>query len=241
MVRPKDDGHDWLSLKEEDGTDWLFDVTFLLSGFRCIYGDGCESIAPEPSVATNMLGCCTHGAHLVDKEDLKSVRSAIAKLTEADWQFKDRAAEKGGPLKRKKSGDWVTRKAKGACIFLNRPDFPGGAGCALHRAALREGARPLDWKPDVCWQVPIRLDVHEDDYGKQTILIRAWQRSDWGPGGDEFGWWCIEDHKPYEGAVPLYKSARDELKEMIGPELYERLSEELRRRETETPVELTNV
>jgi GNAT superfamily N-acetyltransferase len=31
----------------------------------------------------------------------------------------------------------------GACIFLNRPGFPGGAGCALHTLALREGREPL--------------------------------------------------------------------------------------------------
>lgn len=238
MVRPKDDGHDWLSLKEEDGTDWLFDVTFLLSGFRCIYGAGCQSIAPE-SNTTNMLGCCTHGAHLVDDEDLAAVNAAIEHLTGDDWQFKGRSDNKGGPLKQKKSGDWVTRKAKGACIFLNRPEFPGGAGCALHRAALRSGARPIDWKPDVCWQVPIRLDVHEDDYENQTVFVRAWQRSDWGPGGEELGWWCIEDHEPYKGAEPLYRSARAELEEMIGADLYHRLQNELHLRETQTPVELT--
>ena len=76
---------------------------------------------------------------------------------------------KGGPFKQKKSGEWVTRKTKGACIFLNRPDFPGGQGCALHRAALEREERPVDWKPDVCWQVPIRLDIHTDDYDNDTL------------------------------------------------------------------------
>ena len=49
-----------------------------------------------------------------------------------------------------------TRKYKGACIFLNRPGFAGGIGCALHTKALKLGIEPLTMKPDVCWQLPIR-------------------------------------------------------------------------------------
>ena len=51
-----------------------------------------------------------------------------------------------------------TRIVDGACIFLNRPDFAGGAGCALHLAAVDADESPLDWKPSVCWQLPIRVD-----------------------------------------------------------------------------------
>ena len=43
-----------------------------------------------------------------------------------------------------------------ACIFHNRADFHLGAGCALHALALAEGRNPLETKPDVCWQLPIR-------------------------------------------------------------------------------------
>ena len=51
-----------------------------------------------------------------------------------------------------------TRLVDGACVFLNRPGFPGGTGCALHRMALREGLHPLLTKPDVCWQLPVRRE-----------------------------------------------------------------------------------
>ena len=51
-----------------------------------------------------------------------------------------------------------TRVVDGACIFLNRPGFAGGAGCALHLAAVDAGESPIDWKPSVCWQLPIRVD-----------------------------------------------------------------------------------
>ena len=127
----------------------------------------------------------------------------VALLTKEEWQFHDRAVRKGGPLKQKKNGDWVTRKVDGGCIFLNRADFPGGSGCALHVGAINRNKRPLDWKPDVCWQVPIHLDIHEDEYGHETIMVRAWQRRDWGPGGEEFHWWCIEDDHAYLSLIHI--------------------------------------
>jgi hypothetical protein len=96
----------------------------------------------------------------------------------------------------------------------------------------------MDWKPDVCWQVPIRLDIHENEYGHETIMVRGWQRRDWGPGGEDFHWWCIEEHQPYRGDQPVYKTSRDELVEMVGQEVYDRLAAELERSTTETPVSL---
>ena len=235
-MRPPQDGHQWFSIEEtNDNVTWLFDTTFLLSDYQCIYGNGCQSITTEPD-PTGTFGCCTHGAHFVDDEDRESVASYVALLTPQEWQFSSRAAKKGGPLKQKKDGDWVTRKVDGACIFLNREGFAGGAGCALHQAAVNRDQRPMDWKPDVCWQVPIHLDIHENEYGHETIFVRAWERRDWGPGGDEFHWWCIETEVAYSAVAPVYITSRDELVEMIGPHVYGQLVTELDRRRSETPV-----
>ena len=56
-------------------------------------------------------------------------------------------------VKRDDDGETITRQADGARLFLNRPGFPAGPGCArLHAAALTRGERPMDWKPDVCWR-----------------------------------------------------------------------------------------
>ncbi len=237
-MRPPQDGHDWFSIEDPgDNATWMFDTTFLLSDYQCIYGQGCESITEEPD-PTGAMGCCTHGAHFVDEEDRQSVTEYVALLTPDDWQFAERAARKGGPLKQKKNGDWVTRKVDGACIFLNRDGFENGAGCALHQAAVKHGQRPLDWKPDVCWQVPLHLDIHENEYGHETILVRAWQRRDWGPGGSEFHWWCIESESPYSAVAPVYETSRDELIEMVGEEIYRQLAVELDRRRSEVPVVL---
>ncbi len=229
---PPLDGHRWISLHDEAGDQYLFDATFLLSGYHCIYGNGCPSIEEEPD-HTETLGCCVHGAHFVDEEDLSTVAAAAALLDDSNWQFRKRAAKKGGAFKKNKEGDWVTRKADGACIFLNRDGFEGGKGCALHLGALQKGHRPLDWKPDVCWQVPIRFDIHTDDYGHDTVFVRAWERRDWGGGGEDFHWWCIEEHEAYTAPDPVYKTSRDELIELVGAPIYEELASELATMEAE--------
>lgn len=215
----------------------MFDTAFLLSNYHCIYGAGCKSITVQADPA-GTIGCCEHGAHFVDADDRKVVARHAARLQPEEWQFHQRALDRGGPFK-KKSGEWMTRTAKGACIFLNREDFPGGAGCALHTAALRRGERPLDWKPSVCWQVPIRLDVHEDEYGYETVLVRAWERRDWGPGGDDFNWWCTEAEEAYTAETPVYLNARDELVALVGQEVYDRLVEALQVHPNETSVAIS--
>ncbi len=242
-IVPPVDGHRWIELIDDEGERWLFDATFLLSGYHCIYGNGCPSIDVEPDHQEE-LGCCIHGAHFVDDDDLADVAAYAALLDNSNWQHRAKAVAKGGPFKQKKSGEWVTRKTKGACIFLNRSDFPGGQGCALHRAALERNERPVDWKPDVCWQVPIRLDVHTDDYENSTTFVRAWERRDWGPGGDDFHWWCIESAEAYTNPDPVYQTSRDELVLMVGEELYakvvpllEELRLEMELRAREVPVE----
>ncbi len=123
----------------------------------------------------------------------------------------------------------VTRLVDDACIFLNRPGFEGGAGCALHIAALEASERPLDWKPSVCWQVPIRLEHSTDESGHLTSRLREWKRRDWGEGGADFGWWCTESPDAFVGSEPLYISAKDDIVELIGARVYTQMVELLER------------
>ena len=142
------DLHEWVTFDDESGDTWQFDVTFLTSNYGCIYGKGClgvfRELAPEYE-----HGCCTYGAHFVDKDDRQSIRKQIDRLEPGEWELADRAEEMGGPIFENDDGEWVTQTVNDACIFLNRPGFEHGAGCALHQAAVRRGERPLDWKPDV--------------------------------------------------------------------------------------------
>jgi hypothetical protein len=241
---PDDDVHEWISFEQADDTGeprtWVFDATYLRSNHRCIWGEGCQGVLDRPA-AELQQGCCSYGAHFVDDDDVQTVVRAFVRLRPEHMQFHAKA-KRGGFLRPGDAPDafddttpegveppTVTRLVDGACIFLNRPGFAGGAGCALHIAALAAGERPLDWKPNVCWQVPVRLEHATDDNGHVTSRLREWKRRDWGAGGDEFHWWCTEAPEAFSGREPVYVSARDEIVELIGLANYTRLVELLER------------
>ena len=215
-----DDLHEWVSFEDPDEErTWVFDVTFLTSPWTCIYGNGCQGVLTGPAPELEQ-GCCSYGAHFVDADDEASMLAYAARLTPDQWQHHALGHRKAGPTKTNKAGEIKTRLVDGACIFLNRPGFAGGIGCALHSAALQVGERPLDWKPQVCWQLPLRLEDHTDDDGHVTSTLREWKRRDWGAGGAEFHWWCTEDPEAFVDHEPVYVTMRDEIVEMVGATAY---------------------
>ena len=214
--------HEWVSFEDDDGDTYVFDITFLVSNWTCIFGAGCEGVLDGPA-GELVQGCCSYGAHFSGEDDVKRVTKYIKRLDADDWQFKKESKQLGGPITTNEDGDTVSRLVDDACIFLNRPEFPGGPGCALHRAALRHGERPLDWKPDVCWQLPLRLDDHTDENGFHTFTLREWKRRDWGEGGPEFHWWCTDDDAAFRDRKPVWKTLRDEIREMVGDNMYDNL------------------
>ncbi len=228
-MSPPPDVHEWVSFSDSDGDSWLFDVTFMVSNYMCIYGCGCPGVFTELAPEYEH-GCCTYGAHLVDDDDRELVLRRAQHLSAEEWQLKDQVAETGGPIIQTDEGEWMTQTIDDACVFLNRPGHPSGAGCALHQAALSRGDRPIDWKPDVCWQVPIRFDDFTDDNGHTTYIVREWKRRDWGEGGSEFAWWCTDDRLAFVGDRPVWRSLRDELVELVGEEPYRMLVDYLSER-----------
>jgi hypothetical protein len=215
--------HEWVSLEDPDeARTWVLDVTFLLSNWTCIYGRGCQGVLTRAAPELEQ-GCCSYGAHFTGRQDAERVTAAAATLDSATWQFKARA-RRAGPVKRNRRGEPVTRLVEGACIFLNRPGFPGGAGCALHRAALERGVPPMDYKPEVCWQLPLRRDDHQGPEGRVITMVGQWGREHWGAGGQDFHWWCTEAPEAFVGSEPVYRAMARELKAMLGPATYRRLA-----------------
>ena len=236
-----DDVHEWISFEDPDEhRTWMFDATFLRSNYRCIWGCGCQGVLDEPAEELQQ-GCCSFGAHFVDDDDVQTVVRAFVRVKPQHMQFHAKAS-RGGFLrpgepsidtddesKGEQEAPTVTRLVDDACIFLNRPGFEGGTGCALHIAAVDAGERPIDWKPNVCWQLPIHVDHSTDEHGHVTSRVREWQRRDWGGGGEDFAWWCTEAPEAFSGEVALYRSARDELVELVGVAAYEMMVEQLER------------
>ena len=236
-VHGVEDRHELVSFESrtEDRT-WVFDVTFLTSNWQCIFGNGCQGVYSED--ATDLgEGCCSHGAHLVDKADRKNLKKRAGRLSEEQWQFRGAALDAEGlPTKvttKNDEGVHVTNVVNGACMFLNRPGFAGGAGCALHIGAVEAGERPLDWKPEVCWQLPLRRFDDKDSYGHITSTVREWKRRDWGEGGQEFHWWCTDSPEAFSGKKPVWQYLKDELTQMVGAETYAELAKFLRARTKE--------
>lgn len=194
------------------------DLTWLLSRWQCIYGAGCHGIEHGLPDA----GCCALGAHFSDKQDEKRVRAAVRRLNRGTWQHHRRAFADYTTVT-ELHGEPATRTASrpdGACIFLNDDDFPGGGGCALHGQALRDGVHPLDYKPAVCWQVPMTGDEQLVERADETEVIITtvgeYDRRRWGAGGHSMPWWCSSSPEAHTADTPLYLRYRDELRALLG-------------------------
>lgn len=207
------------------------DLTFLTSRWTCIYGRGCRGIdrnAPD-------AGCCSLGAHFSDEADEARVAQHIRDLTKDQWQHKTHG--------KKSKGGWVvtdgdarkTRLINGACIFLNRPGFPGGAGCALHLLALQTGRSVTETKPDVCWQLPLRRAYRKvrrpDDTQYLEVTLGEFGRDSWGPGGHDLDWYCTSNSEAHLGREPVYRSCAVELVELMGEAAYAELVKHCERHE----------
>ena len=230
-IRPPEDLHEWISFDDPDEErTWVFDVTFLSSPWTCIFGQGCPGVLTEPAPEL-VHGCCSYGAHFTDNADRRRTERLAKKLSPSEWQFKKQSDRRGGPIKvdgrrRVRSPVSSTGPASSSTV----PGFPTGPGCALHQAALRRDQRPLDWKPEVCWQLPLRRIDETDVYGHVTSTVREWKRRDWGEGGDDFHWWCTDSHEAFVAKEPVYESMRDELVELVGETPYRMFVELVRRR-----------
>ena len=110
------------------GTTWRFDRDFLGSRWTCLWGRGCLGIGTEPAPELG-LGCCPVGAELGDVDEARMIAALAATLRPDLFEHRAEATEGGIFSDETRTS---TRVVDGACIFLNRPGFGGGAGCALH-------------------------------------------------------------------------------------------------------------
>ena len=219
----------WQSGRVSDGieeigdgdTVWRFDRAFLRSNWACIWGEGCLGIGAEPAADLGH-GCCSLGADL-DEDEAPNVAALAATLPADRFEHHADAARGGVFADDTRSS---TRVVDGACIFLNRPGFPGGAGCALHLEAIASVESPIDWKPSVCWQLPLRVFFFNDTATTEIYTVRAWSRADWGAAGQTMAWCCTEGERAYVGDRPVVESLGAEIEAVVGTAVYV----ELRRR-----------
>ena len=227
---------EWIEFLDPADEEHLIraDLTWLCSRWTCIFGRGCHgTIAGQADT-----GCCNHGAYLSDKDDEKRVKKWAQHLTRDDWQLFDEGHRRGkdGTVKLKiterveddEEKRRKTRVIDGACIFANRAEHPGGIGCALHSLALRLGMNPLETKPEVCWQLPVRREQEWIDRPDGTKVlcstIAEFDRRGWGEGGHDLDWYCTSSPEAHVGGEPMYVSYAPELTALVGEKAYDELA-----------------
>jgi hypothetical protein len=218
---------DWLEFTDPGDPEHVVraDLTWLLSRWTCVYGAGCHGVVEGRADD----GCCSHGAFWSDDEDEQRVTRVAAELKKKHWQHADAGRRRGISEEDELEGEPArrTRTVDGACVFLNRPGFSGGEGCALHALALRTGRHPLETKPDVCWQLPVRRTqervTRPDEVEVLVDVLGEFDRRGWGPGGADLHWWCTGSPDAHVGSEPLYLSYGPELTALIGESAYDEL------------------
>lgn len=218
------------------------DLTWVESHWHCGFGtSACKGIdAQNPAV-----GCCGHGAFLVDDTDRAQLVDAVNRMPDKFWQLKPASLDEGDlepwlewdELDDEDGNPEPTLKTvivDGACIFANRPGWGTGAGCALHQWAVATGEDLTVVKPEVCWQLPLRrLEAYEDRPDGVEILrttITEYNRRGWGNGGEDFDWYCTTAPGCHTASEPIWKSHAAELTALIGAEAYAKLAEHCARR-----------
>lgn len=205
------------------------DLTWLLSRWTCVFGKACHGIIAGRAAD----GCCSHGAFFTDSDDEDRVKAAVKRLTPETWQHYRRgfknytemdSIDGKSPARRT-----ATQGEDGPCVFLNDADFAGGGGCALHAQALRDGVHPLEYKPDVCWQLPVR---REQEWSKRpdgtkvlVTTLTEFDRRGWGSGGHDLDWWCTSSPEAHVGTEAMYLSYEPELTALVGKAAYGKLAE----------------
>lgn len=221
-----------MELIQAGETIWRFDRSFLTSRWTCIWGSGCHGIGTDKAAHLGR-GCCSLGAEIDGIDEAMMVAASAQALRPALFQnFAD--ARSGGVFADESRMN--TRVVDGACIFLNRPEFEGGAGCALHLAALAADESPIDWKPSVCWQLPVHVDWAAGDDEIEVATVRGWTRADWGDDGEAMAWCCTEDaenggtDEAFVGDRPVFESLAEEIEAIVGTPVFVELRRRLRDR-----------
>ena len=197
-------------------TVWRFDRRFLASNWTCIWGKGCHGIGPTKASHLGH-GCCSLGAELDGIDEARAV-AAYADALPAELFEHHATARAEGIFSDAECTN--TRVVDGACIFLNRPGFEGGAGCALHLHALACDESPIDAKPSVCWQLPVKVDWEMRPDDVEVATVRGWARRDWGDDAHTMAWCCTEEPEAYVGDRPVIDSLADEIAAIVGDEVW---------------------
>ena len=104
------DTHEWISFEDdEEERTWMFDATFLTSNWTCIFGNGCQGVLTGPAPEL-VQGCCSYGAHLVNKKDARRVEKAAGCAHRPVFKVVQRGRQGAGAQQLGEGRDFVLGK-----------------------------------------------------------------------------------------------------------------------------------
>ena len=169
----------WVEFADPADGDQVFrcDLTWLTS--RTSASSARAARASTPARRTRLL----HARRALLRQGRREAGGVVRRQARpTTWQHRPQKAKvrRGDWIETDEDGERKTRTVdvdgQSACIFHNRTDFAAGAGCALHALALREGQHPLETKPDVCWQLPIRRTYRDRRAAGRDDVLRGHDR-----------------------------------------------------------------
>lgn len=220
----------WLEVTDDDGDPWLIDMTFMLSTYRCTFGNGC----PGAWTHEGYSGCCSTGPWFSGGNDTVERLAPYVDRLKAEHTDNYDEIQKSWAVVFSDEGESRVRKKDGYCIFFNKGKADGSTGCSLHSEAERQGEDWRDWKPEICWQVPMRNDSNDTHN-----ILTAWDRDEfggWGNGDEpEGGFWCIDNQANYPSAFGkttsagntpeerVFQSLENEISRLVGRNAYNQI------------------
>jgi hypothetical protein len=79
----------------------------------------------------------------------------------------------------------------------------------------------MDWKPRICWQVPLFFELPTTR--PRGITVRGCRSVDWG-GEGILDWWCAEYLDGFRADQPVYATMEAELRHLCGAAVYDELA-----------------
>ena len=152
-------------------------------------------------------GCCSYGAHFTDKADRKRVGRYAEQLDRrASGSSRPRPTSSAARSTRTRTASGSPTSSTTPASSSTAPTSPAGPAAPCTRRRVARDERFIDWKPDVCWQLPAAPRATQvDDNEHVTNVLREWKRRDWGEGGFEFHWWCTDAPEAFVGHRPVYE------------------------------------
>ena len=207
------DTHEWVSFEDEDEErTWVFDVTFpdqQLEVHLRRRVPGCAH-RPRTRAGAGMLQLRSPP----DRQEGRPARREGRQDPHGRRVGEPRHQEDGDPHQQaRRTGD---PPAGGRLHLSQQPRFRRRPRLCAPLGRASRGVNPLTYKPEVCWQLPLRREDQVEDDGHVVSTIRQWDRRHWGKGGEEFHWWCTQDPEAFVGTKPVYEEMEAELTEMVG-------------------------